>query len=68
MPVYAKRLNWRQRWLLAEYERRTGFEAMHQEELDAGEMTFEELWSANVDFIEMLLAEITNLPKRGTGL
>ena len=44
MPVTARRLNGAQRRLLGDWERLTGVEALGQDDLDAGTITFAELW------------------------
>lgn len=41
-----------QRAWLQHYENACGFEPMHQEELDSGEMTFAQVYRANVDWFE----------------
>lgn len=48
--------------MAAEYERICGFELMHQEDIDAGEMSFEEAWSENIRWLEDVLAEVSNIP------
>ena len=67
MTIYAKRLNSAQRRLLREYESLCGFEPMGQDDYDAGEITFAELWQMNTDWLEDVLAEVQNLKTRGTG-
>jgi hypothetical protein len=52
MPIYAKKINAAQRKWLERYERMTEFEPMHQDELDAGKMTFAEVASRNVSWYE----------------
>ncbi|MDZ5605269.1 hypothetical protein SJI00_21070 [Pseudomonas sp. RP23018S] len=41
-----------QRAWLQQYENTTGFEPLHQEELDSGEMTFAAVARANIDWFE----------------
>lgn len=41
-----------QRAWLQQYENTCGFEPLHQEELDSGEMTFAQVAQANVDWFE----------------
>lgn len=67
MSVYAKRLNGAQRRLLNQYEGLTGFEPMHQEDLDAGRMTFAEMWRANVNWFDGVHADVMNLHESGAG-
>jgi hypothetical protein len=50
--IYAKKLNRRQRAWLQKYEDLTGFEPMHQEDIDSGEMTFAEVARENCQFYE----------------
>jgi hypothetical protein len=63
--VYAKRLNGAQRRLLNQYVALCGFEPMGQDDLDAGALTFRELWNMNVGYLEDVLADVTNLNTRG---
>lgn len=65
MSVYAKKLNGKQRAVLLKYERICGFEPMWQEDLDAGNITFRELWHKNVRWLEDVLAEVTNINTNG---
>lgn len=67
MPVYAKRINQAQRRMLNEYEAISGFEPLCQEDLDSGEMTFLEVWNANIEFLEGVLAEVVNIDSTGSG-
>lgn len=67
MSIYAKRLNPAQRRLLERYEGLTGFEPMHQEDLDAGKVTFPELWRANMHWFENVAADVANLQEPGSG-
>ena len=52
MPVYSTTATPEQRAWLEQYERETTFEPMHQDELDAGEMTFAQVTRANIDWFE----------------
>lgn len=63
MTVYAKHLSPLQRHIAAEYERVSGFEFMHQDDIDAGERSFAEAWAANIRWLEDVLAEVTNIPQ-----
>ena len=52
MTVYSKKATPEQRKWLSDYEAATGFEPMHQDELDSGAMTFEDVARANVQWFE----------------
>ena len=52
MPITAKHINGKQRAWLIVYERVTGFEPLHQDELDAGVITFNELVRHNIKWFE----------------
>lgn len=70
MTITAKKINSAQRKWLERYESLTGFEPMHQEELDAGTMRFAEVARRNVQWYEdhtsdMYLSITTDIP--GTG-
>jgi hypothetical protein len=52
MPIFAKKINAAQRKWLQRYEEMTGFEPMHQDELDSGAMMFREVARRNVDWYE----------------
>lgn len=52
MAIYAKKINQAQRAWLEQYEKETGMEPMHQDELDAGEMRWADVVKANVDWFE----------------
>ena len=68
MTIYAKRLNGPQRRMLNRYESVCGFEPLHQEDLDAGRMTFRDLWHENVRWLEDVVATVSNIHERGAGL
>ncbi|WP_095158326.1 hypothetical protein [Pseudomonas sp. Irchel 3E13] len=57
MPVYSTTATLEQRAWLQQYENTCGFEPMHQEELDSGEMTFAQVYRANVDWFEAWAAD-----------
>lgn len=61
MAVYAKKLTGKQRKALEDYEAITGFEPTHQEALDNGEMSFDEVWAANEDFIFSMHSTVQNI-------
>jgi len=52
MAVYSKTATSEQRAWMETYEATTTFEAQYQEELDKGEMTFEQMAAANVHWFE----------------
>jgi hypothetical protein len=52
MAVYAKNITAEQAAWLKTYEDATGFEPIHQEELDSGELTFVEVVRLNVRWFE----------------
>ena len=67
MAIYSTTATAEQRAWLQQYENTCGFEPMHQEELDSGEMTFAQVLRANVDWFESwsmdtLLAIQRNIP------
>jgi hypothetical protein len=52
MPVTSKTATPAQRAWLEQYERETTFEAMYQDELDSGEMSWAQVAKANIDWFE----------------
>lgn len=52
MAVFVKNVNGKQRAWLILYEKSTTFEPMHQDELDSGAMTFNEVARANIEWFE----------------
>jgi len=58
MTVRAKRINNEQRRWMKYYEDQTGFECLYQEEVDDGEMSFEEMAQANVDWFESWSSDV----------
>lgn len=52
MAIYAKKINGKQRAWLKKYEDETTFEPLYQEELDSGEMTFDEVAKENLKWFE----------------
>lgn len=61
MPVYAKKLSPQWRKVFSDFEKMTGFEVMHQDEIDAGEMTPREAWDENVRWFGLLAADVQNI-------
>jgi hypothetical protein len=61
MTIYSKKLT--SEWNLAfeQYERFSGFKPMHQESIDAGEMTAREAWTSNICWLEDMVADVTNI-------
>jgi integrase/recombinase XerD len=62
--VYAKRLDRKQRKLLEAMAEISGLDIVGQEEFDAGEISFQELWYENLGQFEAMYAEIVGLPAR----
>lgn len=52
MAIYAKNITAAQRVWLEQYEKETGVEPMHQEDLDSGQMQWNDAVQANVDWFE----------------
>lgn len=52
MAIFAKRISGAQRAWLEQYEKETGMEPMYQNELDDGDMQWEDVVQANVDWFE----------------
>jgi len=48
---------------LSEYQKISGFEPMYLDDFRNGEMTFDELWNANIEWLENLLADVTNISR-----
>lgn len=65
--VYAKKLNPAQRNLLKQFVGLTMWEPLGQDDLDAGYITFRELWAKNVEYAHDVYAELCNLNTEGTG-
>ena len=61
MAIYAKNLTDKQRKALEDYEAITGFEPTHQEALDNGEMNFDEVWTANENFLFSMYSTVQNI-------
>jgi hypothetical protein len=58
MTVYARNITPEQSDWLQRYEDETGFEAMYQDQLDDGEMTFEEVASDNLRWFSDWVIEV----------
>lgn len=61
MPVHAKKLSPAWRKAFAEFEQHTGFEMMHQDEIDAGTMTPKEAWDNNQAWLADLCNEASRI-------
>ena len=61
MPVYSKRANPAQREAMQSYEAISGFEAMLQDDFDAGRVSFEALWTLNVQWLEDMVGDVQNI-------
>jgi integrase/recombinase XerD len=62
--VYSKRLDRKQRKLLEAMAEISGLDIVGQEDFDAGEISFQELWYENLGQFEAMYAEIVGLPAR----
>ena len=61
MPVYAKKLSPEWRKAFAEFERHTGFEMIHQDDIDAGKMSPKEAWDNNQEWLADLCNEASRI-------
>ena len=61
MPVYSEKLKGKWKEAFESYERICGFEPMYQEDIDSGTMTIQEAWWGNIEWLEDVLAEVTNI-------
>jgi len=66
VTVYVKKANGKQKWCMAEFEKISGFEFMHQEDIDSGELTFSEAWEINLQWLECVMADVENINTTGT--
>ena len=57
MPVSAKKLSPEWRKAFSEFEKHTGFEMMHQDDVDSGKMTPKEAWENNLEWLRDLVNE-----------
>lgn len=66
MAIFARKLNGKQRAWCKKYERNTTFEPMYQEDLDSGEINFDNFAKANIgwfeDWASEMLLSISNYP------
>ena len=46
---------------ILDYERISGFEFMHQDEIASGAMTYREAWKANVRWLNDMVAEVEHI-------
>jgi hypothetical protein len=60
MPIYAKNLSPEWRKAFERYESLCGFEPMHQDEIDSGEMTARDAWNENVRWLECVCGDVQN--------
>ena len=65
MAVYAKRVNGAQRSCMEKYENLCGFEFLYQDDIDAGSMGFKEAWEANIQWLEDMMSDVTNIQTNG---
>ncbi len=66
--IYARKLNGRQRAALCRYEGLCGLEPIGQDDLDAGALSFAEVWELNIRQLEDILADVSNIDLKGTGV
>ncbi|MFL1480959.1 hypothetical protein [Pseudomonas grimontii] len=57
MPIHSTKASPAQRAWLEQYEKQSGFEPMHQNDLDSGEMTFAQVAQTNIDWFESWAAD-----------
>lgn len=57
MPITSTKATPAQRAWLEQYENLSGFEPLHQDELDSGGMTFAKVAQANIDWFEAWAAD-----------
>lgn len=65
VAIYSKRMNGKQRACAKKYEDLCGFEFMHQDDIDAGKMKFNEAWWINLKWLEDVLADVQNINTTG---
>jgi hypothetical protein len=61
VPVFAKKLSPAWRKAFAEFEQHTGFEMMHQDDIDEGRMTPLEAWGCNQEWLADLCNEASRI-------
>ena len=61
MAIFAKKLTPEWREAFQKYEKISGFEFMHQDDIDAGEMTPREAWERNIRWLEDVVADCTSI-------
>lgn len=57
MPITSTKATPKQRNWLKQYESKSGFEPMHQDDLDSGDMTFAQVAQRNIDWFEAWAAD-----------
>lgn len=67
MAVYAKKINAAQRQAMMQFELISGFEFMHQDEIDSGEITFKDAWWRNQKWFEGVACDVATISTLGTG-
>lgn len=71
MSVYCETATPEQLTLMVQFEQLTGFEFMHQEDIDSGDKTFNEAWESNLrwyrDHVEETISAVEHLytPEEG---
>jgi integrase/recombinase XerD len=62
--VYAKNLSREQRQLLLTMAKLTQMQPLYQDDLDKGEITFSQLWQENMIYLERIVVDVWELPKK----
>jgi len=68
MSVFAKKINQQQRKFMIQFESVSGFEFMHQDEIDTGEMTFKDAYHSNIHWFDSVYCEVLNISIKGCGV
>jgi len=61
MTVYAKKISNDWKKAFKQYESICGFEIIHQDDIDTGEMSSREVWNYNIRWLEDVLADVVNI-------
>ena len=65
MPVYGKHMNGKQKSCAKQFEQISGFEFMYQDDIDSGDMCFEDAWNSNIQWLENMTAEVSSISTQG---
>lgn len=68
MSIYIENIDegWREAFI--KFEAISGFEIMYQEEIALGESSYQDVWDANLEFLEDVLADCQNIKTPNTEL